>query len=147
MIEVAVQAQPRDSASWLALASTVERLGFSALLAADHPGRRASPFVALAAAAAVTSRIALGSYVSNAGIREPLLLASDVATLDLLSAGRARLGLGAGHAPAEWTGVGRVRPPVAERVAGASRSPKRCGRYWRATTSRLPATCSAPRRT
>lgn len=116
MIEIAVQAQARDATSWLEVARKAERLGFSALLAADHPGMRPSPFVALAAAATVTSHIGLGSYVSNGGIREPLLLASDVATLDLVSGGRARLGLGAGHTPAEWEGVGRHRPAVADRV-------------------------------
>lgn len=116
MTVVAVQAQPCDSVSWLEVARKTERLGFDALLAADHPGARPSPYVALAAAAAVTSRIGLGSYVSNGGVREPLLLASDVATLDLVSGGRARLGLGAGHTPSEWAGIGRQRPDVAARV-------------------------------
>ena len=116
MTVVSVQGQARDATSWLALARKCEDLGFDSLLAADHPGARPSPFVVLAAAAAVTSRIGLGSYVSNGGIREPLLLASDVATLDLVSGGRARLGLGAGHTPAEWLNVGRERPSVTDRV-------------------------------
>ena len=64
----------------------------------------------------VTERVSLGSYVSHAGIREPLLLASDVATLDVLSDGRARLALGAGHTPVEWEMVGSRRPDVAGRV-------------------------------
>ncbi|SCL68810.1 probable F420-dependent oxidoreductase, MSMEG_2516 family [Micromonospora citrea] len=111
-----LQATPSDGPSWLDLARRAEAAGFDSLSTADHPGRTTSPFVALAAAAAVTSRIGLGSYVSNAGIREPMLLASDVATLDLLSGGRAWLGLGAGHTPAEWRAVGRERPDVAGRV-------------------------------
>jgi alkanesulfonate monooxygenase SsuD/methylene tetrahydromethanopterin reductase-like flavin-dependent oxidoreductase (luciferase family) len=86
---VSVQAQPRDAASWGALARRAETAGYDALLAADHPGVVASPFVALAAAAGVTERLGLGTYVANAGIREPLLLASDVATLDVVSGGRA----------------------------------------------------------
>ena len=93
-----------------------KRPDYDALLAADHPGTGASPFVALAAAATVTERLGLGSYVSHAGIREPLLLASDVATLDLVSNGRARLALGAGHTPAEWAMLGMERPDVAGRV-------------------------------
>ncbi|MFE7311549.1 LLM class flavin-dependent oxidoreductase [Streptomyces sp. NPDC057555] len=113
---ISVQAKPRDAATWAALASRVEAAGYDALLAADHPGAVASPFVALAAAAAVTERLGLGTYVSHAGVREPLLLASDVATLDVLSGGRARLGLGAGHTPAEWAMLGRERPDVAGRV-------------------------------
>jgi probable F420-dependent oxidoreductase len=116
MAVISVQASPSDADSWLDLARRCEAAGFDALLAADHPGSAPSPFVALAAAAAVTSRIGLGSYVSNAAVRDPILLAADVATLDLVSAGRARLGLGAGHTPAEWNAVGRTRPDVAGRV-------------------------------
>jgi len=113
---VSLQAHPRDAASWIALAQRLEAGGYDALLAADHPGTTVSPFVALAAAAAVTERIGVGSYVSQAGVREPLLLASDVATLDLVSNGRARLALGAGHTPAEWDMLGAQRPDVAGRV-------------------------------
>ncbi|WP_433790875.1 LLM class flavin-dependent oxidoreductase [Actinoplanes sp. CA-252034] len=116
MTTFALQAQPTDAASWLDLARRAEAAGFDTLQAADHPGSCAAPYVALAAAAAVTSRITLGAYVANAGVREPLLLATDVATLDVVSAGRARVGLGAGHTPAEWLAVGRERPDVAGRV-------------------------------
>jgi probable F420-dependent oxidoreductase len=111
-----VQAQPTDAASWLRLAVRCERAGFDTLLAADHPGSCAAPSVALAAAASVTSRIRLGAYVSNAGVREPIHLAADVATLDVVSGGRARLGLGAGHTTAEWQAIGRERPDVRGRV-------------------------------
>ncbi|WP_250000982.1 LLM class flavin-dependent oxidoreductase [Actinoplanes sp. M2I2] len=116
MVTFALQALPETAAGWLDLARNAEEIGFEALNVPDHPGSCASPFVALAAAAAVTSRIRLRSYVSNAGVREPLLLASDVATLDVVSGGRAGLGLGAGHTPAEWAAVGRVRPDVNGRI-------------------------------
>ena len=115
MVTFSVQASPTDAASWRDLARRVEAAGFDALLVATTRAG-ASPFVALAAAAAVTSTLGLGSYVSNAGVREPILLATDVATLDVVSGGRARLGLGAGHTPAEWRAVGRERPDVAGRV-------------------------------
>ncbi|MFC4021189.1 LLM class flavin-dependent oxidoreductase [Micromonospora sp. GCM10011542] len=116
MVTFSIQASPTDAASWCELARRAESAGYDALLVGDHPGVVAAPFVALAAAATVTSTLGLGSYVSNAGVREPALLAADVATLDLLSAGRARLGIGAGHTPAEWRAVGRERPDVAARV-------------------------------
>jgi probable F420-dependent oxidoreductase len=116
MVSVAVQSFPKDSASWLELAREVEARGFDALTTADHPGSVPAPFVALAAAGAVTSRIGLGSYVTNGGVREPQHIAAEVATLDVVSGGRARLGLGAGHTPAEWRAVGRERPGVAARV-------------------------------
>lgn len=116
MVSISVEAQPKDAKSWVALARRCESAGVDALLAADHPGTAASPFVALAAAASVTEQLGLGSYVSHAGVREPLLLASDVATLDVVSGGRARLALGAGHTPVEWAMLGSSRPDVAGRV-------------------------------
>lgn len=116
MADFALQAQPQHAADWLDLARRAEAAGFDTLLAADHPGSCAAPFVALAAAAAVTTTIRLGSYVSNAAVREPILLAADVATLDVVSGGRALLGLGAGHTPAEWDAIGQVRPNVTGRV-------------------------------
>ncbi|KOX06882.1 F420-dependent oxidoreductase [Micromonospora sp. NRRL B-16802] len=116
VITFSVQASPSDAASWCELARRAESAGYDALLVGDHPGGVPAPFVALAAAASVTSTLGLGSYVSNAGVREPVLLATDVATLDLVSDGRARLGIGAGHTPSEWRAVGRERPDVAGRV-------------------------------
>lgn len=116
MTTISLQASPHDAGSWLSLAQTCEAAGFDALLAPDHPGSCAAPFVALAAAAAVTTTLGVGSNVANAGIRDPLLLAADIAALDVISSGRARLGLGAGHTPAEWEAVGRHRPDIRGRV-------------------------------
>lgn len=115
-ISVSVQAAPSDAASWIALAQRVETLGFAGMLVADHPGSGPAPFVALAAAAAVTRRITLGTYVANAGAWEPLALASEVATLDVVSGGRAILGIGAGHTPAEWLMRGLPYPTPGGRV-------------------------------
>ncbi|MFC7404145.1 TIGR03621 family F420-dependent LLM class oxidoreductase [Georgenia alba] len=117
MVSVAVQAAPRGSGEWLDLARTVEESGFDTLYAADHPGATPAPFVTLAAASAVTRTLRLGTYVVNAGVREPHQIAVDAATLDVVSGGRAVLGIGAGHTPAEWQAVGRDRPGVAGRVA------------------------------
>ena len=116
MATFSLQAEPQDAAEWLDTARRAEAAGFGTLYTADHPGSCASPYVALAAAAAVTSTIRLGAYVGNAGVREPILLAADVATLDVVSGGRAVLGLGAGHTPAEWAAVGRTRPDVTARI-------------------------------
>ncbi|SDP86617.1 probable F420-dependent oxidoreductase, MSMEG_2516 family [Actinopolyspora xinjiangensis] len=113
---MSVQATPDDAGTWARLARRCEDLGVRALLVADHPGVSASPFVSLAAAAGATSTLRLGSYVLNTGVRDPLLIASDVATLDVVSGGRAEVGLGAGHTPAEWEMIGRRRPSAAARV-------------------------------
>ncbi|WP_207386400.1 LLM class flavin-dependent oxidoreductase [Protofrankia symbiont of Coriaria ruscifolia] len=115
-VHVGVQAVPAALSSWTSLARRVEALGFSALLAPDHPGGVLSPWITLAAAAAVTSRVALGSYMINAGVREPFHVAADAASLAIISGGRARLGIGAGHTPQEWAACGWERPGPAERV-------------------------------
>jgi len=115
-VTIGVQAAPSDALEWRALARKVERVGLSSLLLADHPGSGAAPFVALGASAAETQHIALGSYVANAGVWDPLSLSSAVATLDLISGGRALLGVGAGHTPAEWTMRGLAYPTSGARV-------------------------------
>ena len=105
-----------DSRAWLDLAKKAEDAGFDALYVADHLGVTASPFAALAAAAGATSTLKLGTYVLNVGVRDPLSIASDAATVDALSSGRFILGLGAGHTPVEWSMTGREYPTAAERV-------------------------------
>lgn len=111
-----LQARPTGRDEWLALARDAEADGFESLFVADHPGSTASPFVALAAAAAVTQRIRLGTYVANAGAWDPMLLAGELATLDQLSDGRAVFGIGAGHTPTEWTDRGLDYPSAGARV-------------------------------
>jgi probable F420-dependent oxidoreductase len=54
------------------------------------------PFVALAAAAAVTERLRLGTGICLVPERDPIVLAKEVASLDLISAGRFLFGIGAG---------------------------------------------------
>jgi probable F420-dependent oxidoreductase len=63
---------------------------------AEEYKRTLDPFVALAAAAAVTTRIRLGTAVCLVAQRDPIVLAKEVATLDLVSGGRAVLGIGFG---------------------------------------------------
>jgi probable F420-dependent oxidoreductase len=82
-----------------------DELGFDVLALPDHLGA-AAPFSTLAAAGAISSRLRLTSYVLNVGFWNPALLARDVATLDLLSGGRAELGIGAGHAKSEHDDAG-----------------------------------------
>ena len=92
-----VAAQARSGEAWAATARRAEELGFSTLLVPDTVGPTLSPFVALAHAAASTSRLRVGTYVLAADFRNPVLVAREAATLDLLSGGRVELGLGAGR--------------------------------------------------
>ncbi len=82
-----------------------DELGYDVLAAPDHLGAL-SPFVALAAVAALTERLRLRTYVLNVGFWNPALLAREVATLDMLSDGRVELGLGAGHMRSEHDDAG-----------------------------------------
>jgi probable F420-dependent oxidoreductase len=116
-IAVSVQAEPTDLRSWLALARRLESAGFHGLLMGDHPGSGASPWPALGSAAAVTQTLHLGTYVVQAGVREPIHVAADAATLDTLAPDRVLLGLGAGHTPREWADIGRDRPRPRQRAA------------------------------
>lgn len=116
-IRFGLQASPdRGPGAWRDLAQRAEAAGFETLFVADHPGTTAAPAAALAAAGAVTSTLRLGTYVANAGVRDPLALARDAASVDVLSGGRFTLGLGAGHTPAEWTMAGLPYPSPTERA-------------------------------
>jgi probable F420-dependent oxidoreductase len=115
-IAVSVQAEPADLTSWLALARRLETAGFRGLVIGDHPGSGASPWPALGCAAAVTESLLLGTYVVQAGVREPMHVAADAATLEVLAPGRVLLGIGAGHTPREWEDIGRHRPGPRDRA-------------------------------
>jgi alkanesulfonate monooxygenase SsuD/methylene tetrahydromethanopterin reductase-like flavin-dependent oxidoreductase (luciferase family) len=89
------------------------------LLQADPASRLDEPmleaYTALGYLAAVTSRIRLGTMVTAATFRAPALLIKAVTTLDVLSAGRAWLGLGAGYNADEARAMGLFLPDTAER--------------------------------
>lgn len=72
-------------------------------------------YSALSYAAAVTERIELGTLVTGVTYRHPGLLAKTVTTLDVLSGGRAWLGIGAAWNEAEHKGLGVPYPAVSER--------------------------------
>lgn len=131
---------------WAARTRRLESLGYAALLMPDHVvGERLwSAFPALTAAALATERLRVGTLVLANDFRHPLMLAREVATLDLLSRGRVELGLGAGWYERDYESLGltfdrgRVR---VERLAEAITFLKRlfredavtfAGRYYRA---------------
>jgi probable F420-dependent oxidoreductase len=103
------------------VARRAEDVGYSTLLFPDHTGMVA-PLPAMAAAAAVTSRLRLGTQVVNVAFRPLGLLAQEAAAIDLISAGRLELGMGAGYAADEVRSLGLPFPPVADRVADVSRT-------------------------
>jgi F420-dependent oxidoreductase-like protein len=72
-------------------------------------------YTALAYAAALTERITLGTLVTGVTYRHPGILVKTVTTLDVLSGGRAWLGIGAAWNEEESRGLGVRFPPTAER--------------------------------
>jgi len=97
------------------LVRRAEELGFDVFATPDHLGAT-GPFTTLAAVAAISPKLRLRTYVLNAGFWNPALLAREVATLDLLSGGRAELGLGAGHMKSEHDDAGLPWLPFRRRI-------------------------------
>ena len=109
-VEPGAMTPPRVE-SVLAAGRMAEELGFDAFLAADHPSWQSEPWLHLAALAASTDRIGLGTMVTSVLYRPPVLTARLAADLDHLSNGRLVLGLGIGwDAAALGWGTERVRP-------------------------------------
>lgn len=93
-------------AEWLDMARQAERDGFSVLSLPDHLGDQFAPLIGLAAAAAVTSKIRFSNFVLANDLRNPGMLAKEIATLDLISNGRVELGIGAGWDGPEYKALG-----------------------------------------
>lgn len=108
------------------LATTAERAGFDSAWVMDHlyqipgVGPRTDPmlegYTTLAGIAARTTKIRVGTLVTGVTYRNPALLAKVVTTLDIVSAGRAILGIGAAWNEDEHRGYGYEFPPVRERL-------------------------------
>lgn len=95
-----------DARSWTALARKVESLGYSTLTMPDHFGDQLAPVPALMAAAAATTSLRIGALVWDNDYRHPVVLAKELATLDVLSEGRLEIGIGAGWLATDYTSSG-----------------------------------------
>ena len=91
---------------WAETARKVEDLGYSSLTLSDHFGDQLAPVPAMAAAAAATTTLRIGTLVFDNDYKHPLVLAKEAATLDVLSDGRLELGLGAGWMKADYEQAG-----------------------------------------
>ena len=110
---------------WKALASVCESSGIETLFRSDHylsvSGQRErgslDAWTTIAALAAVTSKVRLGTLVSPVTFRHPSLLAKAVVTADHVSGGgRIELGLGAGWLKTEHAAYGFGFPPTSVRM-------------------------------
>jgi len=87
-------------------------------------------YTALGFLAGLTERMRLGTLVTGVTYRHPGLLAKIVTTLDILSGGRAQLGIGAAWYEREHLGLGVPYPPVAERYERLEETLQICKQMW-----------------
>jgi probable F420-dependent oxidoreductase len=91
-----VQLSGGTGTDWLGQVRQAEELGYSSVFVPDHFGDQLAPIPALTAAAAATTDLRVGSLVFDNDYRHPVVLAKEIASLDVLSGGRVEFGLGAG---------------------------------------------------
>ena len=103
------------------VARRAEDSGYSTLLFPDHTGMVA-PLPAMAAAAAVTTRLRLGTQVVNIAFRPLGALAQEATAVDVISGGRLELGLGAGYAEREVRSLGLPFPTTPTRIREVARA-------------------------
>lgn len=123
------------------IATTAEDAGFDSVWAMDHfyqipfMGRRNEPmletYTLLSGIAARTSLVRLGALVTGVTYRNPALLAKTVTTLDIVSSGRAILGIGAAWNDDEHRGYGFDFPPVGERLERLEEAVQICRAMFR----------------
>lgn len=122
------------------IAVDAEQAGMSSFWVMDHffqismvgppENEMLEGYAALSHVAAATERIMLGTLVTGVTYRHPGLLVKTVTTLDVLSGGRAYLGIGAAWNEQEHKGLGVPFPPVAERFERLEETLRIAGQMW-----------------
>ncbi len=110
---IQVSSQP-DKASWVNLAQRTEASGFDVLTMPDHFTDQLAPIPALMTVADNTTTLRVGALVWDNDYKHPVVLAKELATIDVLSNGRLELGLGAGWMISDYEQSGIIydRPGV-----------------------------------
>lgn len=106
-----------DGEMWVSEARRFEELGFSTLLLRDHFDDQLAPIAAMTAAAAATTALRVGCLVFDNDYRHPLVLAKELATIDLLSGGRVDVGIGAGWMAPDYEQAGMTFDAPGTRVS------------------------------
>jgi probable F420-dependent oxidoreductase len=99
-------AGPGDAAGWVEQARKVEDLGYASITMPDHFTDQLAPMPALAAAAAATTALHVGALVFDNDYKHPIVLAKELATMDVLSGGRVEIGIGAGWLETDYRAAG-----------------------------------------
>jgi len=101
---------------WIELARRAEGGGYSCLTMPDHFTDQLAPVPALTAAAAATTDLRVGALVWDNDYKHPVVLAKELATMDLLSSGRLEIGLGAGWMISDYEQAGMTYDPAPVRI-------------------------------
>jgi probable F420-dependent oxidoreductase len=101
-----VQLQHLPPENWVERVRWIEELGYSSIFFPDHFSTQWDPTTALAAVAAVTDTVKVGSLVYDVDYRHPVVYAKAAATLHLVSGGRHEFGLGAGWMETDYVEAG-----------------------------------------
>jgi len=102
-----VQVSKETSAKgWAELAHRTEAAGYEVLTMPDHFTDQLAPIPALMAAASATTTLRVGALVFDNDYKHPVVLAKELATIDLLSDGRLDIGLGAGWMISDYEEAG-----------------------------------------
>jgi probable F420-dependent oxidoreductase len=112
---VLAEVAPTMSA-WRDQARMAEGLGYSTLYISDHLDAQFGPLVATTVAAEATSTLHVGSLMLNNDLRNPVVLAKEIATLGLAAEGRVEVGLGAGWLRSDYAQAGIEYDEPAVRV-------------------------------
>lgn len=119
-----------DPAGWAGLARRAEELGYRSLLVPDHFGDQLAPVPALMAAADATSDVKVGALVLGNDYRHPVVLAKEMATIDVLSQGRLEFGLGAGWMTTDYQQAGIDLDPPGVRIERMTEALAVCRGLW-----------------
>ncbi len=100
--------------AWVEMTRRIESLGYATATMPDHFDDQLAPVPALQAMADATTTLRLGALVFDNDYKHPLVLAKELATMDVLSDGRVEIGLGAGwmRTDYEQSGITYDRPSV-----------------------------------
>ena len=135
---------------------TADEAGFASLWVMDHffqigtVGEVEEPMLegysALNFLAGITDRVKLGTLVTGVHYRYPGILLKTVTTLDVLSGGRAYLGIGAGWNERESRGLGVPFPPTAERFERLEEALQIAHQMWSGRSSLMAASITTSRK-
>jgi probable F420-dependent oxidoreductase len=122
----------RDGATWVSEVRRLEGLGFHTVAVSHHATRgwQLGLLVAMAFAAASTSRLCVLSLVAQNDLHHPALLAKEIATIDALSGGRVELGIGTGWLADDFTALGLSLETGRTRVARLAEGLEVIRRYF-----------------